>query len=58
MKLPTGFLEKKFVKSYKIEYEHTFVVVDFGKKPNYEIILGRPWLIAMKAYQDWDVLKP
>ena len=28
----------------------------------YPIILGRPWLIAMRAYQDWEagtlVLKP
>ena len=35
-----GLLEKFVVTSCGIEYEHTFVVVDFGKGPNYEIILG------------------
>ena len=39
---PIGVLEKVVVSSCGIKYEHTFAVVDFGKKPNYEIILSRP----------------
>ena len=38
---------------YGIAYEHTFAVVDFGKEPNYEIILGRPFMRQMKMIQDW-----
>ena len=44
MELVIGLLEKIIVTSCGIEYEHTFVVVDFGKKPNYEIILDRPFM--------------
>ena len=40
---PIGLLEKVIVTSCGIEYEHTFAVDNFGKKPNYEIILGRLW---------------
>ena len=37
-----------------IEYEHTFAVVDFGsRKPNYEIILDRPFMRQLKMIQDW-----
>ena len=39
-----GLLEKIVVTSCGIEYEHTFAVVEFGRKPNYEIILGRPFM--------------
>ena len=48
-----GLLEKVVVTSHGIEYEHTFAVVDFGKEPNYEIILGRPFMRQMKMIQDW-----
>ncbi len=41
------------VASCGIEYEHTFAVVDFGKNPNYHIILGRPFMRQMKMIQDW-----
>ena len=41
---PIGLLEKVITTSCGIEYEHTFAVVDFGKKPNYEIILGCPFM--------------
>ena len=40
---PIGLLEKVIVTSCGIEYEHTFAMVDFEKKPNYEIILGCPF---------------
>ncbi len=40
MESPLGVLEEIIVTSCGIEYEHNFAVVDFGKKPNYEIILG------------------
>lgn len=37
---PLGLLEKLVLQSCGIEYEHTFAIVDFGKKNNYDIILG------------------
>ena len=48
-----GLLEKVVVQSWRIEYEHTFAVVDFGKKNNYDIILGRPFMRQLKMVQDW-----
>lgn len=50
---PIGLLEKVVVTSCGIEYKHTFPMVDFGKKPNYEIILGRPFMRQLKMIQDW-----
>ena len=50
---PIRLLEKVIVTSCGIEYKHTFVVVDFGKKPNYEIILGCPFMRQLKMIQDW-----
>ena len=41
------------VSSCNIEYEHTFAIVDFGKNPNYNIILGRPFMRQLKMVQDW-----
>lgn len=41
LKKPFGLLENFLVKSCDIEYEHTFVVVDFGQDTNYEVILGK-----------------
>ena len=52
MESPIGLLEKIIVTSCGIEYEHTFAIVDFGKKPNYEIILGRPFMRQLKMIQD------
>jgi len=54
------------IESVKVTVFGTQVPVDMYVLPTkgegYPIILGRPWLIAMKAYQDWDegslVLKP
>ena len=50
---PLGLLEKIVVTSCGVEYEHTFTVVDFGKDPNYDIILGRPFMRQLKMIQDW-----
>ena len=50
---PIGLLEKVVVSSCGVEYEHTFAVVDFGKNPNYDIILGRPFMRQLKMIQDW-----
>ena len=36
-----------------VEYKHTFAVVDFGKNPNFDIILGRPFIRQLKMVQDW-----
>ena len=41
---PIGLLEKVVVSSCGVEYEHTFAIVDFGKSPNYDIILGHPFM--------------
>ena len=40
------------MQSCGIEYEHTFAVVDFGKKNNYDIILVRPFMRQLKMVQD------
>ena len=48
MESPICLLEKVVVILCQIEYKHTFVLVDFGKKPNYKIILGRPFMRKMK----------
>ena len=45
---PLGMLERIVVSSCGIEYEHTFAVVDFGKKPMYDIMLGRPFMRQLK----------
>ena len=49
---PIVLLENVIVKSYCIEYEHTFAIVDFGKKANYEVILGRPFMRQLQMVQD------
>ena len=41
---PIGLLEGVVVTSCRVEYEHTFAVVDFGTRPKYEIILGCPFM--------------
>ena len=48
-----GVLEKIVVSSCGIEYEHTFAIVDFGKRTNFEIILGCPFMRQLKMIQDW-----
>ncbi|WP_208972679.1 hypothetical protein, partial [Escherichia coli] len=50
---PIVLLEKVIVISCGIEYEHTFAVVDFGKKPNYRIIIGHTFMRQLKMIQDW-----
>ena len=50
---PIDLLEKVVVSSCGVEYEHTFAIVDFGKSPNYDIILGHPFMRQLKMIQDW-----
>lgn len=50
---PLGLLEGAVVTSCGVEYEHTFAIVDFGKSPKYNIILGRPFMRQLKMIQDW-----
>ena len=50
---PLGILEYVTLTSYGIKYEHTFAIVDFGTDPNYEVILGRPFMRQLMAIQDW-----
>ena len=49
---PIGLLERVLVTTCGIEYEHTFAVVDFGQNPNYDVILGRPFMRQLKMIQD------
>ena len=53
LETPMGLLENVLVKSCGIEFEHTFVVVDFGQETNYEVILGRPFMRQFLMIQDW-----
>ena len=50
---PLGMLEHVTLTSYGIAFMHTFAIVDFGKDPNYEVILGRPFMRQMLVVQDW-----
>ena len=52
IKSPINLLENFIVSSCGIEYEHTFVVVDLCKKPNYKIILVHPFISQLKMIQD------
>jgi len=53
METPIGILEKVIITSCGIEYEHNFAVVDFGSEPNFELILGRPFMRQFRVIQDW-----
>ena len=51
---PLGILENVTLSSCGIKYEHNFAIVDFGTiDPNYEVILGRPFMRQLMAIQDW-----
>ena len=50
---PIGVLEKLVVTSCGIDYEHTFVFMDFGKNLDYEIILSCSFMHQLKMIQDW-----
>ena len=52
MQRPIGLLERVLVTTCGIEYEHTFAVVDLGLNPNYDVILGRPFMRQLKMIQD------
>ena len=41
---PMGLLEGVQVKVCGIEFDHTFVVVDFKHETNYKVVLGRPFM--------------
>ena len=50
---PLGMLERVNVTSCGISFIHTFAIVDFGRDPNYKVILGRPFMRQMLVVQDW-----
>ena len=50
---PIDLLERVLVTTCGIEYEHTFAVVDFGQNPNYDVILGKPFMRQLKMIQEW-----
>ena len=41
------------IKTCGIDFEHTFAIVDFGQDPNYEVILGRPFMRQLMVLEDW-----
>ena len=43
-----GLLERVLVTTCGIEDEHSFAVVDFGQSPNYDVVLGRPFMRKIK----------
>ena len=53
IKVPIGLLERVIATSCRVRYEHTFVVIDFGKSSKIDIILGRPFMRQLKMIQDW-----
>ncbi|MCO5546848.1 hypothetical protein L7F22_000285 [Adiantum nelumboides] len=54
MAKPLGIMEYVSVTSCGgIKYEHSFVIVDFETHPNYEVILGRPFMRQLMVIQDW-----
>ena len=50
---PIGLLERVLVTTCDIEYQHTFAVVNFGQNPNYDVVLGKPFMRQLKMIQDW-----
>ena len=50
---PLGLLENVIIKTCGIDFEHTFAIVDFGQDPNYEVILGRPFMRQLMVLEDW-----
>ena len=50
---PLGLLEGISITTCGIKFIHTFVVVDFGRRIAYDIILGRPFMRQIKMIQDW-----
>ena len=53
LEVPLGLLEGIVITTCGIQFTHTFVVVDFGKKTAYDLILGRPFMRQSKLIQDW-----
>ena len=51
---PLGMLERVTVTSCGIAFMHTFAIVDFGRDPNYEVILGKPFMRQMLVVQAWE----
>lgn len=45
-------MEGVIVTSCDVEYELTFDLVDFGKEPAYDVILGQPFMRQLKIIQD------
>ena len=48
-----GLVEGVQVTMCNIQFNHTFVVVDFKQETNYEVILGRTFMCQMLVVQDW-----
>ena len=50
---PLGLLEGVLITTCGIKFIHIFVVVDFGGKIAYGIILLRPFIRQIRMIQDW-----
>ena len=53
LKLLLGLIEGVSITTCGIKFVYTFVVVDFGKKIAYDIIIGRPFMRQIRLIQDW-----
>lgn len=53
IKYPLGLIKDVHIKIYDIQFEHSFVVVDFDQETSYEVILGRPFMRQLLVVQDW-----
>ena len=50
---PMGMMEHVTVTRCGISYVHAFAVVNFGKDPNYEVILGRPFMRQLMVIHNY-----
>ena len=48
-----GLLEDMEVTICGIQFDHTFVVVDFKQETNYEVIVRRPFMHQLLVVHDW-----
>ena len=51
---PLGMLERVTMTSCGIAFMLMFAIVDFSRDPNYEVILGQPFMRKMLVVQDWE----
>ena len=50
---PIGILENVVLTTCRIEYTHSYAMVDFGQEANYELIFGQSFMQEFNMVQDW-----